>query len=169
MRARRSERVSRLSCSIALSILGAASAKPPPRPRPPRPAPYIQTLAGPVGEGASSRQPALGNARVLRRVGPPHRRQPARPRRGWAAVAASARSRLSFRGPASLLGSRGLLGTVVPGGLATHPGVAPPLRSLICDLEDQATAEHRKTSRAFSCKVVQDLSVSVLTHPNKAD
>lgn len=79
VRARRSERVRRLSCSIALSILGAASAKPPPRPRPPRsPAPYIPTLAGPAGGGASSPRPELRSARVvLRRVGPRHRRQPA--------------------------------------------------------------------------------------------
>lgn len=41
VRARRSERVRRLSCSIALSILGAPSAHTPPRRRPPRPAPYI--------------------------------------------------------------------------------------------------------------------------------
>lgn len=41
VRARRSERVRRLSCSIALSILGAPSVLPQPRRRPLSPTPYI--------------------------------------------------------------------------------------------------------------------------------
>lgn len=67
VRARRSERVRRLSCSIALSILGAPPALPQPRRPPPRRAPYIppRPVCGRRGRPAPG---AAGTARgrVLR-------------------------------------------------------------------------------------------------------
>lgn len=64
VRARRSERVRRLSCSIALSILGAPSAPTPPPRRPPRPAPYIPPPARSEGAGTDSPQLTSGGARA---------------------------------------------------------------------------------------------------------
>lgn len=113
MRARRSERVRRLSCSIALSILGAPSALPQPRRRPLRLAPYIPPrpvlrpealarpsrcpgLHGPLG--ASSSVPVLGVAEPITEGTP----------------ATTVAGALPAAATASLLDSHGLLGTVVP-------------------------------------------------------
>lgn len=111
VRARRSERVRRLSCSIALSILGAPSALLQPRQRPLRPVPYIPPRPGPRAKAAAR---------------PCHRRhcgdssgpRPPSGYRGCRATtkdtpATTAAHTLPAAATASRLDSHGILGTVV--------------------------------------------------------
>lgn len=83
VRARRSERVRRLSCSIALSILGAPPALPGPRRPPPRSAPYIPPRPDPRPETPARRRHARGGTvRSSPRPPPGSRALPNRSRRG---------------------------------------------------------------------------------------
>lgn len=112
VRARRSERVRRLSCSIALSILGAPSVLPQPRRRPLSPEPYIPPR--PVLRAEAPARPGhrpglrgkLGAASSVRVSGA------AGPTTEGNTRATAARA-LPAATAASLLDSHGLLGTVV--------------------------------------------------------